>query len=262
MSKVITIKSTPAAKAPAKETAVATSAKAKAAELAAAKLAAESVPVTELVEAFHLAQAGDTASTDNAAKLLSMLELAKIEASNYRVTKARLAYRIATHPMVATRRSPVNVLGAARVIVGRPGIDETEVDKLARSYRSTLGFSVTAGEALAAKGFVYMDGTPTEAERAIVERSLDATVRAKATKGNAKTKAAAAKGKGTDSKDAGSADLPDGLTPADILKAAKAVLTMATGYTSTGGQFTRGQADALADVMAELEATLSDAVAE
>lgn len=261
MSKVIAIKSTPAAKTPAKESTVAKSAKAKAAELAAAKLAAESVPVTELVEAFHLAQAGDTASTDNAAKLLSMLELAKIEASNHRVAKARLAYRIATHPAVATKRSPVNVLGAARVIVHRPGMDEAEADKLARSYRSTLGFSVTAGEALAAKGFVYMDGTPTEAERAIVERSLDATVRAKATKGNAKTKAAAAKGKGKDT-DSKGVDLPDGLTPADILKAAKSVLTMVTGYTSTGGQFTRGQADALADVMAELEATLSDAVAE
>ena len=258
-AKTIAIKSTPAAPKAAKETTVNKSAKDKAAELSAARDAAQSIPVTDLVEAFHLSDAGAVASQNNADKLASMLELAKIETSNHRVVRARLAYQIATHPDVATKRFPVNIKGAAKVIVAKPGLSDAEVAKLADKYRTTLQWSVKAGEALAAKGMAYLTGTPTEGERAVVERSLDQTVRAKAAKGNAKTKAAkeAAKAAPVEDKAEGTP-----VTPAEVLKAAKAALALAKGYVSTGGTFTLGQADALADVLAELEAAVAGGVSE
>lgn len=262
-AKVIAIKSTPAAAKSAKQGTVELSAKERKEQLSAARDAAQARPVTELVEEFHLSDAGATAANGNAEKLMSMLEAAKVEASNYRVIRARLAFQIATHPAVATKRSPVNILGAARVIVAAPGMDEAQVKKAAESFRTTLQHSVKAGEALDAKGMAYLTGTPMEAERAVVERSLDATLRAKSAKNNAKTKAKVDAAKSAAKSPAGdSAELPDGITPAELLKAAKAVLTMATGYVEAGGEFNLGQADAMADVLAEIEAAVAGAVAE
>lgn len=137
----------------------------------------------------------------------NMFEQAKIEASNQRVQLARVAYLLATHADIATKRFPINNSGAAKAMAG-PGADSKTVDAL----RKWISTHTAAGAALKAKGLVFHTAAPTEGERAIVEKVHDETLRAASAKKNEKVrnKVAAAKGAATDETDA------DGVTKSKL----------------------------------------------
>lgn len=259
--KVVSVKSTPA-KVKAKDSAptVNTSAKTKAAELEALKAAAVAQSTTALAESYRTASNTESTAGKQTEELLSMLDVAKRDASNARVLQARAAYLLATHPDISKAGKP-NVLGAARIIVSTKDMAAPDAEKLARTHRVTLDWHVKAGADLAAKKLVWNLGDPTEAERAIVERSHDNGVRAKSAKGNAKTKAKAAAPKGTGTEDAGDA-LPDSVTVAEVAAKLATLKLMLEGMAGAGVEVTRAEADALVDSLSDATAMVEALVAE
>lgn len=201
-TKATATKATKATKAPATK---APSTKAKAAAEAkkhqsAMKATALELTPAQLVERITQARFAEDKGTQQAEHFRNLFEAAKVEASNQRVLLARSCYLLAAHPEVGGKA--INYSAAARVVVGpeaewKADGEDSEYGKAVDRIRVWLTIQAKAGAALETKGLVWNQGAPTEAERAIVEASHDATVRAASAKKNAKVRnKAAGKGKG------------------------------------------------------------------
>lgn len=185
----------PATKAP--STKAKAAAEAKKYQTAMKATALELTPA-QLVERITAARFAEDKGTQQTEHFRNLFEAAKVEASNQRVLLARSCYLLAAHPEVGGKA--INYSAAARVIVGpesewKADGEDSVYSKAVDRIRVWLTIQAKAGAALEAKGLVWNQGTPTEAERAIVEASHDVTVRAASAKKNEKVRNKAA-GKG------------------------------------------------------------------
>lgn len=240
----------PAPKAPAKAKVPSAAAKALQ-ERTALEAVAREFTTAELAQRLQAQTDRLGTAESNVTEALSILEAAKLAKSNQRVMLARTAYLLATHKDVCTKAHPVNILGAARVAAG-----ETAEKKVINAMRFWLTVHVKSGEALAAKGLVFNSADPTEAERAIVEKTHDETLRAQSAKGNAKTAAkvakGAAKGEETDADGVTKSKVETVIPTADgIIAALETVLSNIAKFKAEAG-FSQEQADAIEDLLSQI----------
>lgn len=171
----------------------------------AAEAAARDLTPAQLVARIQSERGTEEKTLEQVEHFRNMFEAAKLAKSNQRVILARTAYLLASHPEVAGKakaaRGATNTMGAAKLLTEPGDMADPDYKRTVNRLRVWLTTHVLAGEALHAKKLAFNTADPTEAERAIVEKSHDETIRAASAKGNAKVKAkvaAAEKGEETD----------------------------------------------------------------